>query len=167
MEDLKAAAWMLRYGARSLVHNLTFIPEDRRDWKPEPAAKSPREIAMEVTRALNMYRPIFESPDYPRSLPPLPEPETLAVAGRLLLETAEDYAAVLEAAGPELNRPQTMPFGGVFRAYRAVCFPIMDLYNHHGQILYLQSLLGDREMHWNEAAIADEFEWKADGTRGG
>ena len=53
-----------------------------------------------------------------------------------------------------------MPFGGVFRAYRAVCFPLMDLFQHHGQICYLQSLLGDREMHWSETAIDDEFAWK-------
>ena len=43
---------------------------------------------------------------------------------------------------------------------RAACYPLLDLMNHHGQILYLQSLLSDAEMHWDEAAIADEFESK-------
>jgi hypothetical protein len=36
----------------------------------------------------------------------------------------------------------------------------MDLFQHHGQICFLQSLLGDAEMHWDEAAINDEFAWK-------
>lgn len=159
MEDLKTAAWMVRYGARSLAHNLEFIPEERAAWKPEPEAKSPLEIATEAIRAMRMYRPIFDGPEYPDLRPLLPHPGTLAEARQLLLETAEDYAAALEAAGPELDRPQAMPFGGTFRAYRAVCFPLMDLFNHHGQILYLQSLLGDAEMHWSESAIDAEFTW--------
>ena len=56
-----------------------------------------------------------------------------------------------------MDRAQPMPFGGVFRATRAACYPLLDLMNHHGQILYLQSLLGDAEMHWPEEAIAAEF----------
>ena len=159
MEDLKVTAWMLRYGARSLAHNLKFIPTDRSNWKPHPAAKSPLEVAAEVIRALHMYRPIFEGGAYPDPRPPLPLPSTLEEAERLLMVAAEDYAAALEAAGPELDRPQAMPFGGVFLASRAVCFPLMDLFHHHGQIAYLQSLLGDQEMHWDEAAIAEEFAW--------
>jgi len=161
MEDLKAVAWMLRYGARSLAHNLAFIPEERADWKPDPAAKSPLEIAAEVIRALGMYRPILDGPEAPTPRPAPPQPATLAEARTVILAVAEEYAAALEAAGPELDRPQPMPFGGVFRASRAVCFPLMDVFNHHGQILYLQSLLGDREMHWDEAAIEAEFVWRA------
>jgi hypothetical protein len=160
VEDLKSAAWMLRYGARSLIHNLQFIPADRADWKPEPGAKSPLEIVTEVIRAVRMYRPILEGPDYPDPRPTLPQPRTLPEAAELLAAAVEEYAAALEAAGPELDRPQAMPFGGVFRASRAVCFPVFDLFHHHGQICYLQSLLGDAEMHWDEAAIADEFAWK-------
>lgn len=159
MEDLKTAAFMLRYGVRSLVHNLGFIPDKQLDWKPEPNAKSAREIAFEVARAMAMYRPIFNGPDYPavRKLPP--EPQTRQELYDLLLETAEDYAAALEAAGDELDRAQPMPFGGTFKAYRAVCFPVMDLFNHHGQVLYIQSLLGDAEMHWDDEAVEELFSW--------
>jgi hypothetical protein len=160
MEDLKTAAWMVRYGARSLAHNLEFIPEDRANWKPEPTAKSALEVAAEVMGGMMMYRPIFSGPEYPKEWPTRPKPETLAEARTQLLEVAEEYAALLEAAGPELDRPQAMPFGGVFRASRAVCFPLMDLFQHHGQVCYLQTLLGDTEMHWSEAAIEEEFVWK-------
>jgi hypothetical protein len=162
MEDLKAAAWMVRYGARSLAHNLEFIPEERARWQPESGTKSPLEIAGEVIRGMRMYLPIFAGPEYPRERPAFPAPATLEEARRLILATAEEYAAALEAAGRELDRPQAMPFGGVFRAYRAVCFPLMDLFHHHGQIVYLQSLLGDQDTHWNDAAIAEEFEWKGE-----
>ena len=162
MEDLKAVAWMLRYGVRSLVFNLEQIPEERAQWKPEPQAKSPLEIAAEVLRGMRMYRPIVDNPDFPKEWPKHPQPKTLAEARAMLVETAGEYAAALEAAGPELDRPQAMPFGGVFRAYRAVCFPLMDLFHHHGQISYIQSLLGDAETHWNAEAIEQEFAWKGE-----
>src|SRR5205807_1931078 len=100
---------------------------------------------------------------YPDPRPPLPLPKTLPEAVELLEAAVEDYATALEAAGPELERGQAMPFGGVFRASRAVCYPVLDLFHHHGQIMYLQSLLGDRDQHWDEAAIAEEFEWKGPG----
>jgi hypothetical protein len=47
--------------------------------------------------------------------------------------------------------------GGMLRAPRAALIPVLDLLHHHGQICYLQTLLGDREQHWNEAAIAESF----------
>jgi hypothetical protein len=163
MEDLKTAAWMLRYAARSLAHNLQFIPEEKQDWKPDPSAKSPLEVAAEAVRVIHMYRPMLEGPDFPKERPEWPQPRTLAEAGELLTRSAEEYASLLEAAGPELDRAQAMPFGGVFRGTRAACYPLLDVLNHHGQILYLQTLLRDAEMHWDEAAIADHFEWKGEG----
>lgn len=159
MEDVKTAAWMLRYGARSLAHNLEFIPADRENWKPEPAAKSPLEVASEAIRVIQMYRPYLNGPG--AATPPMPPapPTSLAEARGQLVAAADEYADALEAAGPELDRPEAMPFGGVFRAYRAVCYPVLDLFHHHGQVSYLQSLLGDAEQHWNLEAIDAEFSW--------
>jgi hypothetical protein len=170
MEDVRIAAWMLRYGARSLIHNLQFIPADRARWKPAGyprdsaggGAKSPLEIVTEVIRAVRMYQPILEGPEYPDPRPELPQPATLQEAAQLLAAAVEQYAAALEAAGPELERPQPMPFGGVFRATRAACYPVLEVFHHHGQICYLQTLLGDTKMHWDEAAIADEFAVKSE-----
>jgi hypothetical protein len=160
MEAVKIAAWMLRYAVRSLIHNVQQIPIDRVEWKPEPGAKSALEIVSEVLRAVTMYQPILEGPEYPDPLPQFHQPATLQEATERLTAAVEQYAAALEAAGPELDRPQAMPFGGVFRATRAACYPVLEVFHHHGQICYLQSLLGDTEMHWDESAIADEFEWK-------
>jgi hypothetical protein len=155
MQNLKVAAWMLRYGVQSLAHNLEFIPADRLDWKPEPGAKSALEIAGEVVGGMRMYLPVLRGGEWDRSTR-FPRPTTLDEARSLLAETADEYAAALEAAGPELDRPVSIA-GGVLWAPRAVLFPVMDLFHHHGQVCYLQTLLGDREQHWNEAAIAELF----------
>jgi hypothetical protein len=154
MEKLKVAAWMLRYGARSLAYNLTFIPAERLDWKPEPGSKSALEIAREVVGGMRMYLPILRGGEWGNKTP-YPPVTTREEALSLLAETAEEYAAALETAGPkELDRLVDIA-GGPLRAARAVLFPVMDLYHHHGQVCYLQTLLGDREQHWNEAAITE------------
>ncbi len=161
MEDVKAAAWMIRYGARSLAHNLEFIPADRETWKPAPEAKSPLDVAAEAVRVFEMYLPILEEGGFPERRQGFEPPATLAEARARLLAITERYARALEAAGPELDRAQRMPFGGIFRATRAACYPLLDLMNHHGQILYLQTLLGDAEMHWSDEAIRAEFSTRA------
>jgi hypothetical protein len=155
VENLKVAAWMLRYGARSLAHNLQFIPADRLDWKPEAGAKSALEIAREVVGGMRMYLPILRGGEWDRSTE-YPRGATLEEARSLLAATAEEYAAALEAAGPDLDRLVNIA-GGMLRAPRAVLFPVMDLFHHHGQVCYLQTLLGDREQHWNEAVITELF----------
>jgi hypothetical protein len=153
MENLRVAAWMLRYGARSLAHNLEFIPAERLNWKPEPGAKSALEIAREVVGGMRMYLPILRGGEWDNTTE-YPRVATLEEARSLLAETAEEYAAALEAAGPELNRLVNIA-GGPLRAPRAVLYPVMDLFHHHGQVCYLQTLLGDREQHWNGDAIAE------------
>ena len=157
MEDVKAAAWMIRYGAQRLAHYLGFIPAEREHWTPAPEAKSPLEIASEAVRVFGMYLPMLEQGEFPPFNRGFEPPASLAEAKTQLLEISEQYARALESAGPELDRAQPMPFGGVFRATRAACYPLLDLMNHHGQILYLQSLLGDAEMHWSDEAIQAEF----------
>jgi hypothetical protein len=49
-----------------------------------------------------------------------------------------------------------MPFGAVFWARHAALYPVIEV-NHHGQICYLQSLLGDTEMHGDWPAIDHAF----------
>src|SRR5262249_37182229 len=98
MDDVKIAAWMLRYGARSLIHNLQFIPADRADWKPESGAKSPIEIATELIRGIALYRPLLDGPEYPDPWPEFVPPATMAEATERLMAAVEEYAAALEAA---------------------------------------------------------------------
>jgi hypothetical protein len=153
--DYTAAILMLRYGAASLLHQLEAIPEDRRDWKPAPTAKSALEIVGEVTRAIRMYLPVARNTDWD---PPVYfHPATLEEARELLTAAVDDYVAALEAAGPELEIPREMPFGGVFRASHAALYPAIEVQHHHGQLCYIQSLLGDEEMHWCWPAVDQAF----------
>src|SRR5690348_9636753 len=123
MENLKVAAWMLRYGVRSLIYNLESMPADRLVWKPDPNAKSALEIAGEVVGGMRNYLPILRGGEGKRSNP-WPRFTTLEEARSLLTSTAEEYTAALEGAGPELNRLVDIA-GGMLRAPRAALFPVM------------------------------------------
>jgi len=154
MEDLKSHACVLRWAAQNTAHNLTFIPEDRLDWKPEPGAKSALEIVGEVTAAMQMMLPVFTGGVWaPR---PFPRPNGLQHAQEMVREEAERYAAALEAAGPELERVTPVAGQEVWAA-RAVLFPVIDMIHHHGQIAYIQSLLGDVEPHFALDALRVAF----------
>lgn len=153
--DYTAAILMLRYGAHSLLYQLEMLPPERRNWKPEPTAKSGLEIAGEVASALQLYLPLVRNT--PWEFPERRVPATLEEAREQVNTALEAYVAALAAAGPELDRPQDMPFGGTFWAPHAALFPVIEIQHHHGQLCYLQSLLGDAEMHWDTEAIDQMF----------
>jgi hypothetical protein len=145
MADLEAVARVVRWGAESMAFQLGHIPEDKLDWKPTPESKSALQVAGEVVGVFRMLMPVFT--DGPLQQAPLPHPTSLQEAKALLAETAEEFASKLDAAGPELHRAFPSPFGGEMWAAHAVLFGMIDLLHHHGQLTYIQSLLGDAENH--------------------
>ena len=86
----------------------------------------------------------------------LPHPLTLDEALTQLAEGAEPFAAALEAAGPEMERTMETPFGEMWAA-KGVVFGMIDLVHHHGQVTYIQSLLGDAENHTDWEAVGRHF----------
>jgi hypothetical protein len=146
---------MMRYGAMSFLTQLDAVPAERRNWRPEPAAPSAMEIAAEVISVFRMYRPLLESADSNVEWVRIDRtpPKSVDEAREKLIPVVEAYIEALEGSGPELRRRQPMPFGGVFWAEDAAMYPLLDLMHHHGQLCYLQALLGDAEQHWDDEAI--------------
>jgi hypothetical protein len=125
MEDLKSAARLLRWAVENLVYNLSFIPEDRLEWKPEPGAKSPMEIAGEVVSGQRMMLPVFTGGEWTPQM-------------------------------TQMDRMVTI-HGSPVWAPRAVLLPVVDAIHHHGQITYIQTLLGDGEYHFDMEAAGRFF----------
>lgn len=144
MEDLKTVAVLARWAADDTIHQLQFIPEDRLDWSPAEEIKSALKIVGEIVMVLRMMQPAFEGGACVGGEFPLFRSREEAVTA--LREATEKYAAALEAAGPELERMLETPVGPLWGP-RAVLFPAIELLHHHGQITYIQSLLGDHEFH--------------------
>ena len=154
MADLKAVARVVRWATGSMVHNLKQLPPDKLDWKPTPEAKSALQVTGEVAGVMRSFEPLFAGGKFEAQ--PLPQPTTLEEATSMLTEASEAYAAALDAAGDELERSVESPFGEMWAAH-SVLFGMIDLLHHHGQITYIQSLLGDAEMHFEMPAIGQWF----------
>src|SRR5436309_9640518 len=77
-KPLKDHAAVLRWAARDLMFNLEAIPEDKRDWRPAPEAKSALQMAGEVAGVIRNTLPVVEGGDWePKDLP---HPTTLEEA---------------------------------------------------------------------------------------
>lgn len=150
MADLKPLARIVRWGTASTIHNLGKLPEDKLDWKPEPTSKSALDVVAEVTGVMRMSMPLFQGE--PMEYQPEPAAATRDEAISRLQAASDTYVAALEAAGDELEQPVETPFGTFWGTY-SVVFGLIDLLHHHGQLTYLQSLLGDAENHADMDAI--------------
>ena len=154
-------AGQAEWAAKNMAYNLDFIPADKLDWKPAPMANSALDIVNHVVAAIRSMKSLlgegsFEQPDFQRpdfQRPDFAPATTAEEAKSLLIATAQEYAQALRAVKPEdLGKNVNMPFGTLSLA-RVVSMPVIDLLHHHGQIAYIQTLLGDTEPHFDMSAI--------------
>jgi uncharacterized damage-inducible protein DinB len=157
MTNLEPVARVVRWGVESMAFNLGQLPADKLNWKPNPESKSAMEVTGEVVGVMRMMLGLMKTGSFerPAGVEATGEgpiryaiPSSLEEAQRQLAETGEAFAAALEKAGAELERPVQTPFGTMLGS-RVVLWGMIDLVHHHGQISYLQTLLGDKEMHSN------------------
>jgi len=147
MNPMEAMAGQIVWAARNMAHNLDFIPADKLDWKPAPTASSALEIVGHITGVLNAMKPMLSggSPETPDMTPATSAEE----AKQALVSAAEAYAEALRAVKSEdLQRQVDLRFA-TWPLARAASLPAVDLLHHHGQIAYIQTLLGDTEAHFD------------------
>jgi hypothetical protein len=146
MHPLDGLARMTEFAGNNLAYNLEFIPAEKLGWKPAPGAKSALEIVQHVTGALNFTRPILAGGAFTRS--EIPRPTDRASAQEMIRAASRDYAAALRQVDPaRLGEMVDLPFGSLPLA-QCCGLPPFDVMHHHGQIAYIQTLLGDQEDHF-------------------
>jgi uncharacterized damage-inducible protein DinB len=155
MADLKEVARLVRWAADSMAFQLAHIPEDKLDWQPQPGCKSALTVAGEVVFVIKSALPVFTGGTLDFEVART-TPTNLAEAQQWLAETSTQFADLLEAAGPEMDRPIDTPFGQLWGT-SAVTFGLVDLLHHHGQLTYIQSLLGDAENHMDMGGLMQYF----------
>lgn len=154
MADLKPVARIVRWATASTIHNLSHLPAAKLDWKPEPTCKSALQVVGEVTGVMEMSLSVFAGGGF--EFKELPVPANYDEAVSRLREVSEAYAQALDNAGAELERVIETPYGPMWGSY-AVVFGMVDLLHHHGQLTYIQSLLGDAEIHADMDALSRYF----------
>lgn len=151
MEGPTLLADMLIWAGKNTAHNLDFIPDDRLDWKPEPTAKSAFEIVQHTAGAMLTLRGILTEEQFVPVDVPLPQSRD--EAKKQLVETAEACAAAVRAVKPEaMGRTVNTGFAE-FPISRWMRIALTDMIHHHGQIAYLQTMLGDNENHFDPSAF--------------
>jgi hypothetical protein len=131
--------------SESFAHNLGFIPEDKLGWKPAPSANSAYEIVYHITVGMANMQSVFLGGQYGEV--DIPTPTSLAEAQTLIRGIARDYSEFLKEVQPaDLEGEFKLPFG-TFPKMICIGMEVQDLIHHHGQICYIQALLGDAETH--------------------
>jgi len=151
MNPLEALAGQAEFVARNLAYNLDFIPADKLAWKPAPSALSALEVVNHTAGAFKGMQPVLSGGSFdPGGFTPA---TTLAAAKDLIISAATDYAAALRQVNPaDLGKTIQLPFG-MFTLARVAMFPVFDVMHHHGQIAYIQTLLGDTENHFDQSLM--------------
>jgi uncharacterized damage-inducible protein DinB len=147
MSEMKHLAGQLNWAAKNLAYNLDFIPDDKLSWKPAPTANSALEI---VGHLLGMYGHFSKMlGDAAGESGEAQTPTSRDEAKIKLVAAAEEYSYKLMALSPDdMAREVEFPFGK-FKLGFAAAMPVTDTIHHHGQIAYIQSLLGDEESHFD------------------
>ena len=144
---IETLAGIAEWTGSNMAYNLKFIPDDKLNWKPAPEASSALEVINHAAIPLLMI-PAMLAGETPAEFAPA---TTREEAQELIRMTSQSYAAKLRAMTPQdLEGTIAMPFGGEWPRARAASLPTIDLIHHHGQIAYIQTLLGDTESHFEE-----------------
>lgn len=140
---LELIVGQIDWAHRNINHNLDFIPDDKLNWKPATETKSVLEIINHAANTVHTFTHLITG-SRQHDLPPAANRDE---AKALITRVVEAHQKVVDAlTPPELEQIVPTPVGDLPKGFVAG-LPVVELINHHGQITYIQSLLGDTESH--------------------
>ena len=143
MTPIDVIASQLDWANKNICNNIDFIPEDKFGWKPAPTAKSPLEIVKHMTGTLNMMTSgVTGEPK--KELPPV---TNRAESKQLINEMINDHVGKIRGFSDEKMKETAHLEIGDFPMGMAVGMPVIECINHHGQLTYIETLMGDNESH--------------------
>jgi uncharacterized damage-inducible protein DinB len=150
MIDTETLAEFSLFVAKNIACNLDFIPSDKLTWKPAPEAKSVLEILNHVLQNYTRFKSHFDGSNRSAFTPATTADE----AKKMLIEAAEGYAQIMRTATLEQWDRQIHVTGRSHLPLKqAATMLVLDTVNHHGQVTYIQTLLGDVESHFDTSAF--------------
>lgn len=133
----------LEWARKNVNNNLDFIPDDKLNWKPAPTAKSVMEIVEHMTGTIDMMTTSLDG----KERNALALPTNREEAKKLISQVVDAHIAKLRSLTPQqLEEKVKLPIGE-FPVVLAAGLPVVEIINHHGQLTYIQELLGDTESH--------------------
>ena len=151
MNPMDAMAGLLEWAGKNIAYNLDYIPDDKLNWKPEPGAKSALEIIQHTAGAMMSLQPLLTGGGFVPNEPPLPADRE--AAKQLIVAASGAYAEGMRHVNPELLGGSVDFPWGPMPFPQAASLAVLDSVHHHGQIAYIQTLLGDNEDHFDPEAM--------------
>ena len=150
MTPLEPIAGQLIWGGHNFANNLDFIPDAKLNWKPAPTASSALEIAQHAAAVTRSMQAMMSGEGDSQSLMQNePMPQTRDEAKAAIMDATANLAAYLRTLKAEdLGRIIHTGFMGDMPLGQFAVIPATDFIHHHGQIAYIQTLLGDTESHF-------------------
>ena len=140
--DLTAA--LLDWANKNICNNIDFMPDDKMSWKPEPTSKSPYEIIGHMVNTVETMTTGIKGTDKRD----LPTPTSKDQAKSLVNEVIQNHVSCIKSLSDEqLKGKVTLGPLGEFPMTMAAGLPVVECINHHGQLTYIETLLGDEESH--------------------
>ncbi|MCU0317133.1 MAG: DinB family protein [Fimbriimonadaceae bacterium] len=139
-----------------LLRAVEALPEDKRDWKPGPTGRSALDQLQECALVPMLYSKILQEREAPsrddhvqfrRQAKELKTFEACREAA--MTQTSAFCALVLDFPDEDLEFEMNLPFNGGMNLTLAdlVALHYWNLSYHLGQVNYIQTLLGDPNMH--------------------
>ena len=133
------------------------VPEDKADWKPGEGARSVLDMCREIARTPLWADEIFSDKPMDFSEESMAKEMEIMAQWTTIDQCREEFdrnvANFYEVArtmpDERLNHTKFLPFEGGrdFTFLEMLEYPRWNLTYHTGQIAYIQTLYGDREMH--------------------
>jgi uncharacterized damage-inducible protein DinB len=131
------------WAGKNMAYNLDFIPDDKFSWKPAKTANSALDL---VNHLIGSYAwsiaTISGKENKPKAV------KTKAEAKKALLKATEDFVELLKPlSDKELSKKHSLPWGEATTEF-ILGLAVIDAIHHRGQLVYIQTLLGDTEDHF-------------------
>ena len=144
---------MAEGAARDVFKAARRVPADKLEWKPLENGRSVLDLCREcaycplwaiasVKDAIGVPDPT-EGQDYEAAVAAMTTVDACEEACKKHLE--QYRAAVLAFPAERLHEQVTIPYG-TFPYYQVLFYPLWNFQYHEGQINYIQTLYGDKEM---------------------
>lgn len=148
-----------REAVETLFRNARAVPADKIDWVPMGDARTVLSMLQECAYAPNHFIPILETKQTPASMTPDSYKESFVIRAqwttideceKVCKENTERMLAIIDAMTDEdMEIIVPLPYGrGMNKSLADLAnMHLANLIYHNGQIAYIQTMLGDREMH--------------------
>lgn len=142
---------MTQEQTRQLTMALEYIPENQRLWRASGCAKTPQEIYLECAGTYLWAAKFLrgEAADWSQLMPKSQEYSDLASAKQLMDDWLQEFFAAIDGIDESRMGEEIDPgWGDKMPLQQFLLLPSYHTCYHAGQLNYIQTLLGDAEMHF-------------------